>query len=156
MRGGRGQLVRLADDKGVEAVPLVQRLGAGGDRGVCAARRVGGSEEIHLGPLLPVFVYPEDNRRGLAQERLSQAGKHGSVLGFVPFHGKLVWRPDDQPPLVEGYGLGGLEPRANRVVGKFAMSFVENALPGVFGGQLHRYSKTEGIFSRARDVTGEV
>jgi len=42
------------------------------------------------------------------------------------------------------------------VVGKFAMGFIENALPGVFGRQLHRYSKTEGIFSRARDVTGEV
>jgi hypothetical protein len=36
------------------------------------------------------------------------------------------------------------------------MRLVENALPSVFSGQLHRYSKTEGIFSRARDVTGGV
>jgi hypothetical protein len=36
------------------------------------------------------------------------------------------------------------------------MGLVENALPGVFCGQLHRYSKTEGIFSRARDVTGAI
>jgi hypothetical protein len=36
------------------------------------------------------------------------------------------------------------------------MRLVENALPSVFSGQLHRYSKTEGIFSRARDVTGRV
>jgi hypothetical protein len=42
------------------------------------------------------------------------------------------------------------------VVWKFAMRLVEDAFPCVFCGQLHRYSKTEGIFSRARDVTGEV
>jgi hypothetical protein len=36
------------------------------------------------------------------------------------------------------------------------MRLVENALPSVFCGQLHRYSKTEGIFTWARDVTGGV
>jgi hypothetical protein len=40
------------------------------------------------------------------------------------------------------------------VVGKFAMRFVENALPSVFGGQLHRYSKTEGIFFQGERCYG--
>jgi hypothetical protein len=116
---------------------------------------------------LPVFVDPEDDRGGLAQERLCQAREHGSVLGLVPLYGKLVGGPDDQTALVEGYGLSGLEPRANRVVGKFAMRFVENALPGVFGGQLHRYSKRREFFPGRemlrvryknvnRDLTGEI
>src|SRR3954469_7594861 len=78
------------------------------------------------------------------------------MLRLVPLHRELVRRPDDQATLIERDCLGGLEPRPDGVVGKFAMRLVEDALPGVFCGQLHRYSKTEGIFSRARDVTGGV
>jgi hypothetical protein len=78
------------------------------------------------------------------------------VLGLVPLHRELIRRTDDEPPFIESDSLGRLEPRSYRVVGEFAMRLVENALPSVFCGQLHRYSKTEGIFSRARDVTGGV
>jgi len=90
------------------------------------------------------------------QQRLGQTGENVGVLGLVPLNCKLIGCSDDQAALIEGDCFGRLEPRPDRVVGKFAMGFIENALPGVFGRQLHRYSKTEGIFSRARDVTGEV
>src|SRR6476620_2112164 len=76
------------------------------------------------------------------------------MLGFIPLHRELIRRANDETSFIESDSLGGLEPRTYRVVGKFVVRFVENALPGVFRGQLHRYSKTEGIFSRARDVTG--
>src|SRR4051794_19110489 len=76
------------------------------------------------------------------------------MLRFIPLYCELIRCPNDETSFIESDSLGGLEPRTYRVVGKFMVRFVENALPGVFRRQLHRYSKTEGIFSRARDVTG--
>ena len=89
-RGGR-ELVGLADDEGVEGVALVERLGAG--IGSLAAdspsAAVGGDgrsdEEVHLGPLLPVLVHPEDDRRGLAEHRLGQLATSSGAC-FVSFH----------------------------------------------------------------------
>jgi hypothetical protein len=78
------------------------------------------------------------------------------MLRFIPLHCELIRCADDETTFIEGDSLRRLEPRSNSVVGKFAMCLIENALPSVFGGQLHRYSKTEGIISRARDVTGRV
>jgi hypothetical protein len=156
VRRSGGELVGLADDEGVEGIPLVERLSARIELGSGGCGRCRRHEEVHLRTLLPVLVYPEDDRRRVTQNRLGQTREERRVLGLVPLHGELVGRPDDEATLVQGDCLGGLEPRPDGVVGKFAMRLVENALPSVFCGQLHRYSKTEGIFSRARDVTGGV
>ena len=82
--------------------------------------------------------------RLLADDRFGQLGQKRRMLGLVPFYRELVRRADDQPPFVEGDRLGGLEPGPDRVIRKFAMRLVEDALPCVFCGQLHRDSKTVG------------
>ena len=74
-RRGR-QLVRLPDDEGVEGVALVERLGVPDVRP--RRRRFGGGrrhEEVHLGALLAVFLHPEDDPGGAAEERLGQLGQ---------------------------------------------------------------------------------
>ena len=68
------------------------------------------------------------------------------MLGLIPFHGELIRRSDDETALIEGDGLRRLEPGTDRVVWKFAVRLIEDALPCVFGGQLHRYSKAVGDF----------
>jgi len=144
-RGGR-ELVRLPDHEGIERVPLVERLGARiGHLPVAdlAFRPVGGGrhEEIHLRALLPVLVHAEDDGGGLADHRLGELREQRGVLGLVPLHRELVRGADDEPPFVERDRLRGLQPGPDRVIRKFAVRLVEDALPGVFGGQLHRDSK---------------
>jgi hypothetical protein len=56
------------------------------------------------------------------------------VLRLVPLHRELVGRADDQPPFVEGDRFVRLEPGPDRVVRQFAVRFIEDALPCVFGG----------------------
>ena len=56
---GRGQLVGLADDERVEGIALVERLRARVHRRDHGRRRARRDEEIHLRPLLPVFVHPK-------------------------------------------------------------------------------------------------
>jgi hypothetical protein len=65
-----GQFVRLADDEGVEGVPLVERLSAGIELRADGHGVRWRHEEVHLRPLLPIFVHPEDDRGRLPQHRL--------------------------------------------------------------------------------------
>src|SRR5438093_275741 len=78
------------------------------------------------------------------------------MLGFVPLHRELVGCSHDETPFVQGDRLGRLKPGTDGVVWKFAVRLIEDALPCIFSGQLHRCSKTVGDFSRARDVTSRL
>ena len=138
VRGGGGELVRLADDEGVEGVALVERLG----RGIGHSRRAGQrrrrrDEEVHLGPGQPLFVDPEDHRHRSAEGAFGEPGEQRGVLGFVPLHGELVGHAQDQPVVLERDRLGGLEPGLEILLGDFAPGVVQNACPGFFGRQLH-------------------
>ena len=112
-RGG-GELVGLADDEGVEGVALVERLRARIGRRGRHRGHAGRDEEIHLRPLLPVFLHAEDDRGRLAHDRLGEPGQQRRVLGLVPLHRELVGRAEDQATLVEGDRFGGLEPGLDR------------------------------------------
>jgi len=59
------------------------------------------------------------------------------VFGFIPFGGELIGRAENQTTVVEGDGLGWLEPRAHRRLGKFTSSFVEETLPSFVDRLLH-------------------
>jgi hypothetical protein len=89
-------------------------------------------------------VYAEHDGRRVPNDRFGQLGQQRRMLGLVPFDGKLIRRTDDQATLVEGNRLGGLQPSPDRMIRKFAMRLVKDALPCVFCGQLHRDSKTVG------------
>ena len=134
---GRGELVRLADHERLETVPFVERCGPDVRR--CRRRRALArrDEEIHLRPPLPVFLHAEDHRRRPAQHALGDAGQEPRVFGFIPFSGELIGRTEDQTTVVECDGLGRLEPRAHRRLGKFTSSFVEEALPSFVYRLLH-------------------
>ena len=133
-RRGR-QLVGFPDDEGVEGVPLVQRLGTrvrgndghGGGSG-------GRHEKVHLGTLLPILVHSEYHRCRLAEHGLGESREDGRVLGLVPLDGELVRRSDDETALVQGDRLGRLKPGPDRVIWKFAVRLIEDALPCVFSG----------------------
>jgi hypothetical protein len=142
-RMGRGsrELVGLPDHERVESIALVERLGTRIDLHARGNGHRGRHEEVHLGPLLPILVDPEHDRRRLPQNRFGQTRQERRVLRFIPFHRELVGCPDDQAALIKGDRLSGLKPRPDRVVWKFAMRLVEDALPCVFCGQLHRYSE---------------
>ena len=157
-----GELVGLADDEGVEGVALVERLGArigsrsagpspGPRAGAAAERRRSPSAAASAGPRAP-------GRRPMSvAPARGSASRDRSGACFVSFHSTANWsgrRRSGGP--VEGDRLGRLEPGPDGMVWKFAMRLVEDALPCFFSGQLHRYSKTVGDFSRARDVTGRV
>src|SRR5439155_8926725 len=134
---GRGELVRLPDHERLETVPLVERRrpDVGGRRDARAfARR---HEEIHLRPTLPVFLHAEDDRRGPAEHALGGTREQRRVFRFIPFSGELIGRTEDQTTVVECDGLGWLEPRAHRRLGKFTSSFVEEALPSFVYRLLH-------------------
>ena len=91
VRGGGGELVGLADDEGVEGVALVERLRAGvgprGDRDGGRGRR---HEEIHLRPLLAIFVDAEDDRRS-GWPMTGSASRDSSVACLVSFHSTANW-----------------------------------------------------------------
>ena len=115
----------------------------------------------------PVFVAGRGARTPAARDALiALAERHGALLatsavarglfraspwsldvsgGFAsPLATELIRGADDQPPLIERDGLGGLQPRPDRMIRKLTVGLIENALPCVFGGQLHRTSKTVG------------
>ena len=89
-------------------------------------------------------MHAEDDRRRLPDDRFGQAGQQRRVLRLVPFHRELIRRADDQAALIEGDCLRRLQPGPDRVVRKLAMRLIEDALPCVFCGQLHRYSNAVG------------
>src|SRR2546427_9396201 len=79
VRRGGGELVRLADDEGLEGVALVE--GSRRDRGLARARL--GSrrhEEVHLWALLTVFLYAEHDRGGTAEHSLGGTRQHVPAL----------------------------------------------------------------------------
>ena len=126
-----GQLVRLADDEALEGVALVEgrrergrRDGAGG-----FARR---DEEIHLRPLLAVFVHAEHHGGGTTEHTLRGARQHGGVLRFVPVDRELIGGAQHDARVVERDRHRRFEPRADRRVGQLASRLVEEALPGFF------------------------
>jgi hypothetical protein len=103
---GRGrELVRLADDEGVEGVTLVERLAArvpggrpaiGGFAGrATGARRWGRDEEVHLGTRVAIPVNPEHDGGRLADHRLSHLRQQRRVLGLVPLPRELIGCSDD-------------------------------------------------------------
>ncbi len=131
VRGGGGQLVRLADDEALEGVALVQRRVRGRSRGrdrVLTRRH----EEVHLGPLLAVYLHAEHHRRRPTEDALRGARQNRGVLRFVPLDRELVRSAEDQLPLVQRDRLGRLEPSPHRRVGKFTARLFEQALPGFF------------------------
>src|SRR5437899_11139475 len=89
VRRGGGELVRLADDEGLEGVALVE--GSRRDRGLVRARF--GSrrqEEVHLWALLTVFLYAEHDSGGTAEHSPGGTRQPVPVLRVVPLHRALV------------------------------------------------------------------
>ena len=119
MRGGGGELVRLADDEGVEGVALVERLGAadwpGGRR---TALRAGGATKKSIwGRLLPLLLHPEHDRGWLAQQparRAWRARRRAWSRSTRRRTGRARRRPVRASS--SAIAVGGLEPGADRRV----------------------------------------
>src|SRR4029077_42750 len=136
MRGGRRQLVRLADDEGLERVTLVERRR--GDAGLVERDRLAWRhEKIHLGALLAILLHAEHHGRRTTEPALRAARQHAGVLRLVPLHRELIGGPDDQPTVVQRDRLCRLEPRSHGGVREFPPCFVEEAFPGFFSRLLH-------------------
>jgi len=126
---GRRQLVRFADDERLERVPLVER-----HRDARRHPRSGlrSDEEIHLGPLLPVFQHAKYDRSGRAEDTLRRTGEQRRVLRVVPFRSELIRSAQHQAPVFQGQGDRWFEPGPHGGLRQFAPRLFEQALPSVF------------------------
>src|SRR3989442_15355844 len=152
VRGGGGELVRLPDHERLKRIPLVERCGR--DAGLVEDRRLAWRhEEVHLGSLLAILLYPEPDRRGPPEHALRRARQDAGVLRLVPFDGELIRGTDDQATVVQRDRDRGLEPRPHRGVGEFAPRLVEEALPSFFSRLLHPRLTRRGDVQQWRPET---
>ena len=139
VRGRGGEFVRFADDERLKCVALVERRRRNGRRGrdTAPGALARCDEEVHLRAPLAIFLHAKHDRRRPAQDALGDAREQRRVLRFIPLRRELIGRAQDQTSLIECDGLGWLEPRAHRRLGKFASRFLEETLPSFVDRLLH-------------------
>ena len=162
VRRGGGELVRLADDEGVEGVALVEGLvdapvelwaaAAPSPAGGATKKSIWGRcwRSSWTRKMMAVRARPARSRSARSEQRQRAS---------LSFH----WTANSSGaatinrPSSREIGLGRDRARSGSMCsGSSALRFVEDPLPGFFGGQLHLGSAGGWELPRARDSTSSI